>query len=67
MDWETYYNFPVVYKRWLIKRINDEIKRAVDNKSDTPSKAAHHNSPDLRSMTGKTKQFGQNGKSQRFT
>lgn len=67
MDWETYYHFPVVYKRWLIKRINDEIKRAVEGKSDTPTKAAHHNSPDLRAMTGKTKHFGQNGKTQRFT
>lgn len=67
MDWNTYYNFPVTYKRWLINRINTEIKRASDHNSDTPSKAAHHNSPDIRSMAGKTKQFGQNGKTQRFT
>jgi len=67
MDWETYYNFPVSYKRWLIKRINDEISRAAGNKADIPSKGAHHNDPNIRAMAGKFKHFGSNGKNQRFT
>lgn len=57
MSWETYYNFPVSYKKWLIERINKEIQEAAEaNKqggANVPSKAAHHNSPDLRALSGK--------------
>ena len=53
MDWNTYYNFPLVYKRWLIKRIEKEINKAQEKGSDIPSKAMHHNTPDVRSLTGK--------------
>lgn len=67
MDVETYYNFPVRYKHWLIERINKEIKKASETKSDIPSKAVHHNTPDIRALTGKARQFGMNGKTQRFT
>ena len=53
MDWNTYYNFPLVYKRWLIKRIEKEINKASEKGNDIPSKAMHHNTPDVRSLTGK--------------
>ena len=67
MDVQTYYNFPVRYKRWLIERINDEIKKATENKADIPSKGVQHNTPDVRALAGKARQFGMNGKTQRFT
>jgi hypothetical protein len=55
MDWNTYYNFPISFKRWLIKRIEKEITKAQEAQSDIPSKAPHHNTPDVRSLTGKTR------------
>jgi hypothetical protein len=67
MSWETYYEYPIAFRKWLIERINKEVSRAVDNKADIPSKGLQHNTPQMRAMTGKTKQFGQNGKTQRFT
>lgn len=67
MDVETYYNFPVRYKRWLIERINKEIQKASEANADIPTKGAHHNTPDVRALTGKARQFGMNGKTQRFT
>jgi hypothetical protein len=67
MDWETYYNYPVPYKRWLLQRLTDEIKKATEKKADIPTKGAQHNSPEIRAMSGKFKQFGSNSKNQRFT
>jgi len=57
MTYSEYLNFPVAYKRWLIERINKEISKAADKNADIPSKAPHHNSADLRAMTGKARQF----------
>jgi len=67
MSYEEYRDFPVEYKRWLVDRINKEIKAASDNKADIPTKAPHHNTPDIRTMTGKTKPFTPNARMQRFT
>jgi hypothetical protein len=67
MDWDTFYNFPISYRRWLIKRINDEIKKAAEAGNDIPTKAPHHNTPDVRQLTGKTKQFQTNPRTTRFT
>lgn len=67
MTIDEYLRLPIVYKRWLIERINKEIKKASENGADIPSKGTHHNSPDIRAMTGKAKQFGMNGRTQRFT
>ena len=55
MNWETYYNFPIAYKRWLIKRIEKEIKTAHEAQSDIPSRAMHHNTPDARALAGRTR------------
>jgi len=66
MDWNTYYNYPIAYKRWLIKRIEKEINKAHEAQNDIPSKAPHHNTPDVRSLTGKTRSQVPH-KLQRFT
>lgn len=55
MDWETYYNYPVMYKRWLVKRIEKEITKAHDAQSDIPSRAMHQNTPDARALAGRTR------------
>ena len=52
-DWDQYYRFPVSYRRWLINRINEEMKRAADSGSGQVSKGAHNNTPDVRELTGK--------------
>jgi hypothetical protein len=66
MTYSEYLNFPVAYKRWLIERINKEITKASEKQADIPSKAPHHNVPDVRAMTGKARQFV-NPRTQRFT
>jgi len=57
MDWATYLKFPLQYRKWLIERVNKEVKSAVDaNKKgggDVPSKGAHHNDPTTRALSGK--------------
>lgn len=60
-------SFPVAYKRWLIERISKEIARAAEQKDDIPSKAPHHNTMDMRSLTNKAKTAQGPAKSQRFT
>lgn len=67
MSWETYYDFPVRYKEWLVHRIAKEINKSQETKSDIPSKAPHHNPSDLRAMLGKAKPHVSSAKSQRFT
>lgn len=66
MSYADYLKFPVSYKIWLIKRINREIAEASENKNDIPAKGAHNNSPDIRALTGKTRQQVP-AKLQRFT
>lgn len=67
MTVNEYLGLPVAYKRWLIQRINTEIKKATEAGADIPSKGVHDNLPDIRAMTGKTKHFGPHGRNQRFT
>ena len=55
MDWWNFYNFPITYRRWLIKRLNEEFKKAKDNDQPPPSKAMHHNTEDIRALTGKAR------------
>jgi hypothetical protein len=66
MDWGTYMKFPIMYKKWLIKRIEKEISKAHENNNDIPSKGMHHNTPDVRSLTGKVRSQTPS-KLQRFT
>ena len=45
---------PVVYKRWFIERVSKEMNKGnTDDTTPTagnPSRAAHHNTPDVRQM-----------------
>lgn len=67
MDWNTYYNLPIAYKRWLIKRIEKEIQKSNSKgNSNIPSKAMHHNSPDARAIAGRGRPVAP-AKLQRFT
>lgn len=53
MNWETYYKFPISYRRWLINRINQEIEKAANIPNGNASKGYHDNTPDIRELTGK--------------
>lgn len=54
IDWNTYYNWPITYKRWWMKRLNTELERARNaGQSDLVSKAPHNNDPQTRQLQGK--------------
>lgn len=56
MSWKEFYNFPIVYRRWIMKRLNDEIKRSSEaGEQPIPSKGAQHNDPHLRAMMNKSR------------
>jgi len=46
------YRLPIWQRIWFIERINKEIKRSNEANAPT-SKAAHDNTPESRSLTGK--------------
>jgi len=52
MSWSEFYHFPVPYRLWLIKRINQELDR-TKQAGQVQSKALHDNTPDIRSMLGR--------------
>lgn len=67
MDWQTFYGFPLSYRRWLLKRVETEIQKASGT-NNIQTKGAHHNTPEARSLTGKFRKVGANvGAHQRFT
>jgi hypothetical protein len=66
MDWKDYYKFPISYRKWLIERINQEIKTAAENQNGQTSKGVHNNTPDIRELTGKQRSMVP-AKLQRFT
>lgn len=45
---------PVSYKRWFIERIVKEINKTSET-GETQAKAAHQNTPDVRSMQGRSR------------
>jgi len=59
MDYKTYYNMPLSYRKWLIERVGKEIKKAseanAEGASNIPSKGAHHNLPEARAIAGKAR------------
>ena len=67
MDWNTYLQYPVFYRKWLIERINKEIKSASEQGADIPSKAPHDNTAEIRHLSNKMKQNVTSAKLQRFT
>ncbi len=54
-SWKDFYNFPIIYRRWLIKRINEEIQKAAEAQNGQTSKGLHDNTPDVRSLTNKSR------------
>lgn len=64
--WSEYINYPVAYRKKFMERIQEELNRAAKDNSDIPSKAPHHNSPEVRSLLGKAKPHTPNSKMQRF-
>ncbi len=53
--WSETQSMPVSYKKWFIERINKEITRSNDD-GNTQSRALHQNSPDVRSLQGRTRE-----------
>lgn len=47
------YNLPVPYKKWFIERFIKEMKR--EDGSAGNSRAAHDNTPEARTLTGKSR------------
>ncbi len=43
------YNIPIWIRQWMIKRLNQELKRA----KDAGSRAAHQNDPETRALMGR--------------
>ena len=67
MSWETYYDFPIPYRNWLVDKIQEEIKKSV-NAGGGQTKSPLDNSPDVNSLMGKFRQVGTQAPSkQRFT
>jgi len=54
-SWEQFYNFPIVARRWFIKRLNEEFQKAQEEGRAPPSQAAAYNSPEHRALTGKSR------------
>lgn len=52
--------------RWIVERINREIEAASKANSQPASKAPHHNTPDVRALSGKVRAMVPS-KLQRFT
>lgn len=52
------WNIPVTWRRWFIERINMEIERSrgENGEGQGESRAAHHNTPDVRALQGKNRQ-----------
>lgn len=56
---------PTAYRAWFIERINKEIDKSQEHGSDIPTKGAHHNTPDMKSLMGKFNHFNRNPRNQR--
>ena len=48
------YNLPVAYKKWFVERVVREINKSAEQGS-SQSRAAHMNTPDVRSMQGRAR------------
>jgi len=49
------YNLPSWQRSWFITRISEEMDKARKANSDA-SRAAHHNTPDVRAMQGRQRE-----------
>lgn len=48
------YNLPVPYKKWFVDRVVREINKSGEQ-GQNQSRAAHMNTPDVRSMQGRVR------------
>ena len=48
------YNLPVAYKKWFVERLVREINKSGEQ-GNSQSRAAHANTPDVRSMQGRAR------------
>jgi len=46
------YRLPIWQRKWFIERINKEFAKAADKGESAPSRAAHHQDPEARSLMG---------------
>jgi hypothetical protein len=49
------YNLPISYRKWFIERIGKEFEKSKEKGGDVPSRAAHQNTPDVRSLQGRAR------------
>ena len=50
-----YLRLPLYMRKWLIERTNKEIEAASKAGSHPASRGAHHNSPEVRALSNKTR------------
>lgn len=65
IDWNTFYNWPVSYKRWFIERLQKEMDKRSEA-GDIPSKSSLSNTSDARALTGKSRSDSVPNKLRRF-
>jgi hypothetical protein len=60
---------PTAYRFWFIQRLNREIEKSNNKEGqesqDIPTKAAHHQTPEVRNMLNKIRPFSRNPRMQR--
>lgn len=49
-------SLPIFQRVWFIQRINEEFKKA-NEKGDGASRGSHHNTPDVRQLQGRDREF----------
>ncbi len=54
ISWDDYKKMPFSVVRWLIKRTEKEINK--NGEKGEVSKGTHHNTGDIRELTGRTRQ-----------
>ena len=57
MDWNTYYNYPVAYKKWMIERLAKELNRQNDPSPTTPNAPGLPNPIRSQTMNNRMKRF----------
>jgi hypothetical protein len=66
LTYRDYISLPVMNRKWLIKRIEDEIKKSQEKNGEPNARGSHLNTPEIRAMTNKTRTHVPS-KLQRFT
>ena len=51
-SYEEAKSMPISHRVWFIQRVNQEFEKSREKGENPPSKAAHHNTPDVRALQG---------------